>query len=157
MAKTLDQLVVRFTRLADGAVPNVTAALERASLLLVGYIKTEKLSGDPINRRTGNLSSHISHELSASGTQITSRVGVIRGVPYARPLEEGSRPHVIRARAGGVLAFKGSDGGMVFRASVKHPGNRAFRFLRGSLNENRAKITEILRAAQTGYTKAGIQ
>lgn len=157
MAKTLDQLAVRFTQLADGAVKNVASALERASLLLVGYIKREKLSGNPIHRRSGNLSSHISYEMSAQGDTITSKVGVIRGVPYARPLEEGSRPHVIRSSKGGVLAFRGRDGNMVFRASVKHPGNRAFRFIRGSLQENRETITQMLRTAQTGYTKAGLQ
>jgi len=41
---------------------------------------------------------------------------------YAPYVEWDTRPHVINAKPGGWLAFRGKDGRMVFRKSVRHPG-----------------------------------
>lgn len=40
---------------------------------------------------------------------------------YAEPVEVGSRPHIIKAKVGGTLAFE-IGGNMVFAKSVQHPG-----------------------------------
>ncbi len=48
---------------------------------------------------------------------------------HAAPLDKGARPHVIRAKAGKVLAFRGRSGKMIFRNKVNHPGNKPTRFL----------------------------
>lgn len=48
---------------------------------------------------------------------------------YSKSIEYGARPHLIQGKRGKMLAFRGRDGRMVFRRKVKHPGNRAFRFL----------------------------
>ncbi len=45
------------------------------------------------------------------------------GVEYAAHVEYGTRPHVIMARNGGVLAFQ-VGGNPVFAKSVKHPGTK---------------------------------
>lgn len=78
--------------------------------------------------RTGEL------QRATTGQVIrTSRGSVVRlenRKPHARPIDKGARPHVIRARGGGYLAFRGRGGGMVFRKSVNHPGNRPYHFLR---------------------------
>jgi hypothetical protein len=73
---------------------------------------------------------------------VTSRGKILRvsnAKKYARPIEEGSRPHRIVARKAKFLRFIGRDGAVVFRRSVNHPGNRAHWFL------NRAQITAAAR------------
>lgn len=47
---------------------------------------------------------------------------------YAAAIDQGARPHIIRARRAGSLHFV-SGGKHVFRKSVNHPGNRPYKFL----------------------------
>lgn len=90
---------------------------------------------------------------------------MLGGVPYARGLEEGNPPHIIRPRMGLVdfstdhysnrqraLRFK-MGGEWVFTRQVNHPGNRAFRFIRGSLEENTDKIKGIFAKAMRDNTE----
>jgi hypothetical protein len=56
---------------------------------------------------------------------------------YAYFVHEGTKPHVIRARPGGVLAFKWPDGPegdkVYYLTEVNHPGTKAQPFLRDAL------------------------
>ncbi len=55
---------------------------------------------------------------------------------YSLYVHEGTKPHIINAKPGGVLAFNwpaGPTGGMFFAASVNHPGTKARPFLRDAL------------------------
>lgn len=54
-------------------------------------------------------------------------------VEYASFTDTGSRPHIIRARPGKVLAFEGRDGEMVFRPWVQHPGTTGTRWFSGTV------------------------
>lgn len=57
---------------------------------------------------------------------------IVRGQnpkPYAAAIDKGARPHVIRAKGGGMLTFKGRDGRWVSKKQIQHPGNRPYRFL----------------------------
>jgi len=76
-------------------------------------------------RDTGELARKTGVELaSASGNRITA-VAVI-DVEYGEFVVQGTRPHVIRAKRGGVLAFNWPKaGGVVFFAKVNHPGTTA--------------------------------
>jgi hypothetical protein len=59
--------------------------------------------------------------MSASGNRITA-VAVI-DVTYGEFVVQGTAPHIIRAKPGGVLAFNWPKaGGVVFFAKVNHPG-----------------------------------
>lgn len=63
----------------------------------------------------------------------TSRGSIVRlqnRKPYASAIDKGARPHVIQARTAKTLRFTSSDGALVFRRRVNHPGNRAYHFLR---------------------------
>jgi hypothetical protein len=52
---------------------------------------------------------------------------------YVMPHHDGAPPHIIRARRpGGKLRFQW-QGQVVFRAQVRHPGNRGTRFLTRAL------------------------
>lgn len=151
----LDQLALRWQHAAQNAPRVARETLTTAAIMLVGYIKQNKLSGDPIKRRSGNLSAHITYEMAEVEDGSVARVGVLRGVPYARGLEEGNPPHIIRPNLGMVdfssdhysqrprmLRFIGRNGNVVFTREVHHPGNKPFRFLRSSLQENKVKIEE---------------
>lgn len=52
--------------------------------------------------------------------------------PYARAIELGAKPHKIVARKSKFLRFYGKGGGLTFRRSVNHPGNRPYWFLRNA-------------------------
>jgi hypothetical protein len=91
-----------------------------------------------VPRRTGNLGRTI-----RLGKVTETSVEVVAGgklnVGYARPVELGSRPHIIRPRKARVLAWGGSRtlGGRLrsgqkpthFAMSVRHPGTRAHPYL----------------------------
>lgn len=53
---------------------------------------------------------------------------------YSLMVHDGTRPHVINAKAGGVLAFPW-HGAMAFFPSVNHPGTAARPFLRNALTQ----------------------
>jgi hypothetical protein len=62
---------------------------------------------------------------------------------YITPLEEGSRPHVIRPRRGRFLAFV-IGGRRVFARSVRHPGTTAARMFARSVPVIEAAIPWIV-------------
>ncbi|QHB37760.1 tail assembly chaperone [Mycobacterium phage Imvubu] len=80
--------------------------------------------------RTGNLGRTIG-ELPQVYTPYHVSGGVEATADYAAAVHEGSRPHYIRARAGGALRFMW-NGQETFRRSVWHPGTRSRPFLRNA-------------------------
>jgi HK97 gp10 family phage protein len=58
----------------------------------------------------------------------TYHIGPV-GVEYAKYVEYGTKPHVIMAKAGGVLAFQ-VGGSTRYAKSVKHPGTKAQPYIR---------------------------
>lgn len=94
----------------------------------VGVVEVRRNPG--FKPRTGTL------QRATKGKVVrTKRGGIVRlqnAKRYAAPIDKGSRPHVIRARRGRALRFV-SGGKLIFRRSVRHPGNRPFRFLSGAL------------------------
>ena len=48
---------------------------------------------------------------------------------YAEAIDKGAHAHQIVARRTRFLRFVGRDGHFVFRRSVRHPGNRPYKFL----------------------------
>jgi hypothetical protein len=59
--------------------------------------------------------------------------GVSADAPYAAPVHEGARPHVIRPRNARALRFEIGDR-VVFARRVNHPGQRAQPFLRDAVD-----------------------
>jgi hypothetical protein len=89
-------------------------------------------------RRTGCLESSIVKRVEHFGDEIAVRIvsDTTSCSPsrtsYSYWVHEGTAPHVITARNGGVLAFQ-VGGETVFARSVNHPGTRANPFLRDAL------------------------
>jgi hypothetical protein len=55
------------------------------------------------------------------------RLRSFTGIRYAKYIEYGTRPHIIRARRARFLRFM-YNGEMVFRKQVNHPGNKPYKF-----------------------------
>lgn len=68
----------------------------------------------------------------ATKSGLSAQVGARRD--YTMAHHEGARPHVIRARRAQALRFQ-VGGRILFRTSVRHPGNRANPFLSRWLDE----------------------
>lgn len=60
-------------------------------------------------------------------------VYVLTDVPYARYENDGTPPHIIRARNRKYLRFPGAGGQLVFVRQVHHPGTKGSHFLTRAL------------------------
>lgn len=79
---------------------------------------------------TGFLRSSLHLRTSPGVLGPTAEVG--SSVSYALMHHQGTRPHVIRASQGRVLAFN-KGGVRIFRQSVNHPGTKANEYLTSNL------------------------
>ncbi len=104
------------------------AAITRAAGPILGERMVQNLRA-VTRRRTGRLAGGWTFRVIDDRT-----IEVSNPVPYARPHNDGSRPHVIRPRPPlRAIAYK-VPGGMVVRSSVQHPGTkREDVFKRGQL------------------------
>lgn len=133
-----------------GLVRDATiTALAEWSEDLRSYIVENKLSGDPLKRHTGRLSGSIRPYAAHSDMRWEGGAAGGNGVPYARPLEDGSKPHEIVPVRARMLRFM-VGGNVVFAHRVHHPGNRPYRYMESSLQENAADGIERVKAAVLG-------
>lgn len=83
--------------------------------------------------RSGKLISTIrKHPGVSATTQYVDILAGGRGAPYVMIEEEGSRPHIIRARRRKALRIP-TGGGVIFRRQVRHPGTVGTHFMTRSL------------------------
>lgn len=139
---------------AEAIVAAVRGEMPRELLNLLGYIKDEKLSGQVLNQRSGNLKNSGFTEEQYSSGQAQGWVGFGRTVPYARILNDGGIIEV-PAVDGKLMVFQ-RDGYTVF--TTKH---RAFtvnmparNYLESSLEEREPVIVEGFREAIAAVTNA---
>lgn len=115
--------------------------VRRAMIIRGVAVQTEakkRLNESPRRIDTGRLRNSIQMQEMASRGVLGVRVGT--NVVYALVIHNGSRPHQINARPGGVLAWRGPNG-MIFARSVMHPGFRANPFLVDGLRRGMAKFS----------------
>lgn len=79
----------RFAQLSVSVRDRVRKRIQALGIELQRKVKEEKLSGQVLNVRSGNLRRNISEETTVSGDAITSSVGT--NVPYGRLWELGFR------------------------------------------------------------------
>jgi hypothetical protein len=73
-------------------------------------------------KRTGALKDSITHRKSFGFSGVAVEYG--SRLPYASYVEEGTPPHIIRARNVKNLRFQGRSGDIVYAPYVNHPGTR---------------------------------
>lgn len=132
-------------RLHDQLLKRVTSL----SLQMQAAVKM-KLSGPVLNVRSGNLRRSIQSDVTDQPAEVSGRIFSDASVPYAAIHEYGgtTRPHVIEAKNGGVLAFQ-AGGRAIFVRRVNHPGSKipSRPFMRPTLAEYRDKIVNSFHAA----------
>lgn len=110
----------------------VTAELNAFAHAAVNHLVSEVQDRTPVD--TGHLRREIAGEVL--GVSEAGTLGVVgTAVPYAIPVELGTRPHVIRARDKKALHF-----GNVTVKSVKHPGTKGALMFRAAFEANQAQL-----------------
>lgn len=70
-------------------------------------------------------------------------------LPYAAAIDLGARPHPISAPEGHFLRFRGKDGRIIFRKSVRHRGNRPYKFLYNATDAAYRLLGQFMREGMT--------
>ena len=120
----------------DQMMKDIDTELERRAKM------AQKIMRAVIHRKSGALSDSVDVEKVSSGHY---RVGVNESklvgdernaghVNYVGFYFNGSRPHTIRAKNGGVLHWR-KDGKDYYAKSVKHPGNKPHNFVQETLDK----------------------
>lgn len=131
-------LIARFNLMSVTTRANLRREVTAIGIALVGYIRKNKLSGQVLQHRSGNLKRAVDSQPFDEGGVIGARVGVFAGsrVPYARAQEQGAEVRV-PAYNGRPMRFIAKSGDLVFTRRRK-----AYRFnipsrsyIRDSLDE----------------------
>lgn len=125
------------------------------AIMLQTYIRTDKLSGQVLNRVSGALSRSIQQLVTQDEAKVIGRVYSAGDVKYAGIHEYGGQtsPHDIVPKKGVALKFMGAGAkGEVFAKIVHHPGSKMPErsFMRSSLRDKTAEI-------QLGLKEAVVQ
>ncbi len=135
----------RLRALQPAILSGLKSTLDTWAEELANYIQQSKLSGDPLKQRSGALRDSINPYREDAGDVLMGGAGGGAGLDYAKALEFGSRPHEILPVRAKFLRFE-VDGRVVFARKVNHPGNRPFRYMRDSFQENAQEGIARLRA-----------
>lgn len=143
-----------------GAVPAKIDAAAKSSLdawavELAGYIQANKLSGDPLHRRSGRLSASVHPLSSQTADSVSGGAGGGAGVPYAKIHEFGGTIN----HPGGTAYFIKEGAGAVFVSNASALADRLPRtrphaipipersYMRSGFEERAPSGIEQLRAA----------
>lgn len=131
---------------------------EALAVMLQSYIRTDKLSGQVLNARTGDLRRSIQKAVMAAPGLVIGRIFSSGDVKYAGIHEYGGRTaaHVIMPNKAQALSFMMGGKRVVF-AMVNHPGSQMPErsYMRTGLADKREEITIGLKeAAFFGLTQA---
>lgn len=92
-----------------------------------GAVQVESILKALVPVKTGTLRDSFTSNLTPAGFKVYPTAS------YAGFVDQGTAPHIIRARAGGVLHWIDSASGEDrFARSVHHPGTRALHFMEGA-------------------------
>lgn len=133
-------VLVSLDRKIAGVREGLAKGLEAGAIYIASYIKGQLLSGQLVHNRTGNLRRAVFSKLVDEQNAV---VGVGKEAPYARFVNDGTRPHTITAVNARALRF--TIGGQVFfRKSVNHPGIRAREFMEQGLANTISEVRRII-------------
>jgi len=110
-----NEVIAKFGKVSEQVDAAVIATTKKATLQMQRFIKSDELSGQVLNRRTGRLSRSIQASFIQDKQSITGRVGT--NLVYARIHEFGGDIYPKRAKA---LRFE-IDGRWIFSKHVHMP------------------------------------
>lgn len=145
-----DRVITRLGESPDKIRAAAKSSLGIWATELAGYIKTEKLSGQVLNRISGRLSSSVHPVSEQSGSSVSGGAGGGAGVPYAEIHEFGGLipAHQVVAKNAAAMCFT-VDGVKRFAKSVQIPDVQMPErsYMRSSLEEKAPEGIEMLREA----------
>jgi hypothetical protein len=144
-------LRIKLDRSREGIAKGLSAGVRAATIWLATHIKRDLLSGQLVNRRTGNLSRAVFSKMDGPYVGL---VGVGGEAPYGRFVNDGTAPHVIEATRAKALRFV-MNGNVMFRKKVNHPGIRARHFMEQGLITGAEQMKKIIHDRVTKAMQAG--
>lgn len=91
----------------------------------------------------------------ASGDEDGAVCEVVATAPHARPVEEGTKPHIIRAH-GKALRFE-VGGDVIFRKAVRHPGMQGRFYMKRAAEIEQPEAARIVaREVEEAIREAGL-
>lgn len=154
------ELIARLQSAPEAVRKALVRKSYQLAIALQRKIRTEKLSGQVLNKRTGALQSSIFYEVTETQYGVIAKVAAGKDVPYAAIHEYGgtTKPHVIEATKAQALHFH-VGGKEVFAKRVNHPGSRMPErsYMRSSLGEMHEQIVEGLTEAVKEGMKATLK
>lgn len=143
-------LMAKFDRMQSAVMLALKTKITKLTLQLENRVKTQKLSGQVLNRVSGRLMASISREVVAQPDKVYGRVFSSGDVKYAAIHEFGGQtaPHLILPKKASVLKFD-KGGQTVFARKVNHPGSKMPErsFLRSSLRDMSEQISREMKEA----------
>ncbi|EGP4894215.1 HK97 gp10 family phage protein [Enterococcus faecium] len=105
----------------------------------------QRIMKDTINEDTGALRDSVEIEKKSDGSYlvgVNERKLVLdkrnkRHENYVAYYYYGTKPHVIRAKKGKMLRFRGKDGKIHYKKQVHHPGTKPHNFIQQTLDKMR--------------------
>lgn len=142
---------VKLDTARKGVAKGLHRGIQKAIISLESFYKKDILHGGIVKARTGNLSrSTFSRMLG----EFTGVVGWGKEAPYARYVNDGTKPHIITATRAKALRFI-VGGSVTFRKSVNHPGSVARNFAEIGLTRYTPNIREMIAAEVNRGVKTG--
>lgn len=118
---------------------NIEAAINRGGDKAAAHLESKVKQRITGFTRTGRLRSSVAWRRSGRW-----RWSIGTDVSYARPVEDGSRPHIIRPRNKKVLRFRIGNR-TIFAREVHHPGFAGHHYMRNTLDAERGEVVRIFR------------
>lgn len=144
------KVVAQLKAIPVAVAVQLLAKVYSISIMLQSYIRSDKLSGQVLNVRSGALRRSINFKVTNDGKEVTGTVFSSGDVKYAGIHEFGgtTKPHVILPRKAEALAFMFA-GKMQFAKKVNHPGSvmPERSFMRSALSDKQQEISLQLKEA----------
>jgi hypothetical protein len=128
----------------------LTATMTLVTQVLEGQVK------DAMPKRTGLTAASVTSDVWSEPAGVLGVIG--SAAPVALFIEEGTRPHEIRAINGKALAFPFGEGGpIVFAKAVHHPGTKPQKIFANTLDRHEADVVREFEdaAARIGQAMTG--
>ena len=143
----LDKVVSKYEQMPNKIHDGVFRAVTKLALMLEGYVKTQKLSGQVLNKQTGRLMSSIHNDITDQGTSIIGRVFSAQPMPYAAIHEFGfSGSETVRAHIR-TMVFGREVGPFTVPSFTRQMNMPERSFMRSSLKENEQRIIQDINTA----------
>lgn len=142
-----DKLITDFKELSAASRQALSREMTSIGDMMVSYIQTDKLSGQVLKTRSGQLRDSVFAKATESGGVVTLTVGTKR-VPYAAPQEYGATIR-IPEYSGKMMVFRAKSGDLVFtrhrRAYTVTLPERSF--VRSAIRDKELEINERLESS----------